>query len=252
MKIRTLPFFIILGLSLVIISSCKKTLTYQGEPLTDYFQLQSGKTITYRLDSTNFTNYGTATTTTSYIVEDVVDTTILDNLGRTCWLVSRNITDTAETQGWSGLETYTITPTPTSIEVNENNLRYVMLAQPITQGFTWPGNNYIGPVGDDNTPDPTYMEGWDYTYDSVGGPFTVLAGTIPNTLYILQANVFEPDSTNLASTSYLTYSVEVYAKGVGLIYKDFLHWFYEPPGSNGNSQGYRIGYGIRLNMIGHN
>ena len=45
-------------------------------------------------------------------------------------------------------------------------------------------------------------------------------------------------------------NVEKYAKGIGLIVKDFLHWEYTGP--SGGSNGYYVGYGVRLTMIDHN
>jgi len=244
----------LIGLLILSATSCKKKdITYNTDQLTDYLQLQSGKTITYRVDSTNFVYFGTIDSVTSYIMQDVVDTSVTDNLGRPSWRILRYITDTAMSQPWANLETYLITPTIQTVEVNENNLRYIKLSLPLTNGFSWPGNSYI----DTNSPssstdaDYSYLDGWNYTYDSIGSPYNVIAGSIPNTLIVRQADQYLPDSTNALVSSSRTYSVEVYAKGIGLIYKDFLYWFYQPPNGS-NSAGYKTGYGIRMNMISHN
>ena len=250
-KIRL--FFCFLGLTILSITGCKKTITYQTAQLTDYLQLQPGKVITYRLDSTNFTFFGTIRTITSYIAQDIVDTLATDNLNRPSWRIFRYITDTAMSQSWANLETYMITPTISTTEVIENNLRYVKLALPLQNGFSWPGNTYI----DTNTPaassdpDYSYLAAWNYTYDSIGAPYTVLAGTIPNTLIVRQQDQMIGDSTDPNTFSERDYSKEVYAKSIGLIYKDFLHWEYQPPNGS-NAAGYKTGYGIRLNMMGHN
>jgi len=252
MKKINIPVLFISLFLILLITACKKTLTYKTDKLTDYMNLQPGKSITYRLDSTTFTFFGTIRTVTSYIVQDVIDTIIEDNLGRPTWRVFRYINDTALSQSWANLETYTITPTIQTTEVMENNLRYIKLSLPLNDGFSWQGNSYIAPTGDNNDPDPNYMIGWNYTYDSIGASYNTLAGAIPNTLIVRQDDEYQPDSTDIFSTSFRTYSVEVYAKGIGLVYKDFIHWFYEPPGSNGNAAGYKTGYGIRLNMLDHN
>ncbi|HLK31170.1 MAG TPA: hypothetical protein VKT28_21500 [Puia sp.] len=233
------------------IVGCKKTSTpYRTDNLTDYMLLQSGRSITYRLDSTTFTFYGQNTTITSYIVKDVIDTIVADNLGRPSWRVFRYITDTAYSQPWANLETYLITPTLQTIEVDENNLRYIKLAMPLDNGFSWQGNSYINttPQSPDDI-DYSYLDGWNYTYDSIGSPYTVLAGTIDSTLIVRQQDEALGDPTDLAHYSERNYSIEVYAKGIGLIYKDFLHETYQPPGTS--PAGFKTGYGIRLNMIGH-
>lgn len=249
------PVIYIIAVAISSITSCKKTGVYQTALLTDYLQLQPGKSITYRLDSTNYVYYGTIDTVTSYIVQDVVDTLFTDNLGRPSWRVIRYITDTAQSAPLSNNETYQITPTRQTVEVVENNLRYIKLSLPLNNGFNWAGNSYI----DTNTPDTSidfdfsYLAGWNYTYEGIGSPYTVLAGTIPNTLTVLQQDQTIPDTdtTDLTVFHERDYSVEVYAKGIGLIYKDFLHWEYQPPNGS-NAAGYRTGYGIRLNMISHN
>ena len=242
------------ALVILSVTSCKKTdITYKTDQLTDYLQLQPGKSITYRLDSTNFVVFGTIDSVTSYLVQDVVDTLVNDNLGRPSWRIIRYIADTSQTQPWTNLETYLLTPTSHTIEVNENNLRYINLSLPLTNGFSWPGNSYIDTNTPETTTDPdfSYLNGWNYTYDSIGAPYTVLAGTIPNTLIVRQQDETIGDTSDILTYSERNYSMEVYAKGIGLIYKDFLHWAHQPPNGT-NPAGYKTGYGIRLNMIGHN
>ena len=47
------------------------------------------------------------------------------------------------------------------------------------------------------------------------------------------------------------YSIEKYAKGVGLVYKEFIMWDYQPnPGGVGGA--YKAGFGIKMWMIDHN
>ena len=53
-----------------------------------------------------------------------------------------------------------------------------------------------------------------------------------NTVTVFQHNETTPDGAfNPNNYQQRNYGVEVYAKGIGLIYKDFLHWTYQvtPP-----------------------
>jgi len=135
--------------------------------------------------------------------------------------------------------------------VVENNLRFIKLVYPVTNGYNWSGNSYI-----DATTDTfnvlTYMYQWTYTYDSIGASFNTLSGTVPNSLTVVQ----EPlttigDFSNPQQFSETDYSIEVYGKGIGLVYKQFLHQEFQPPNGN-TSVGSTSGYGITLNMIDHN
>ena len=76
----------------VTITSCKKTISYPADPLTNYFlTLQVGKYVTYRMDSLNFYYYGQLDTVTSYWAADSVERSIVDATGATVWLVTRYI-----------------------------------------------------------------------------------------------------------------------------------------------------------------
>jgi hypothetical protein len=256
MKIsRSILFLVII----IAISSCKKqSATLQSAQLTDYLQLQPGKYITYRLDSLEFVNFGTQATTISYQAMDMIDSPTTDNLGRPSWIVNRYLSDTTGTAPWTYNESYLITATRQDVEVDENNLRFIKLVLPITNGFNWQGNSYIDtnvPVDTGSTsntdPDLSYFAGWTYTYDSVGLPFNTIGGIVLNSITIDQTNQYYGDSTNNTLVSGVTFSEEVYGKGIGLIYKNLVYWQYQPPNIQDPTGAY-FGYGIRLNMINHN
>lgn len=180
----------------LLLNACKKTDTYHSDQLTDYLQLQRGKYITYRLDSLVFLNFGTQSAVRSYLAKDVIDDSVTDNLGRPSWRVIRYISDTTGIQPWTPIETYLITATRETVEVLENNLRFQKLKLPITNGFSWKGNSYI--YTDIPYSEVSYLYDWDYTYDSVGMPYTVLGGSIPSSLIVHQR-----DSSNNFDNSLL-------------------------------------------------
>ena len=248
-KIHSLVFIVLI--LTVFASACKKqTVTYQSPQLADYFQFQPGKYITYRLDSTQFTSFGTIVTITSYQAKDVLDTIITDNLGRPGWRVIRYLSDTTGTAPWIESETYMITPTREDVEVVENNMRYIKLVLPLVDGYNWQGNSYID-VTSDTFNVVTYLKNWNYTYDSVGMPYTTPAGVVANSVTVKQQDEYIGDFSDPSIYSERNYSEEVYGKGIGLIFKNFLHQEFQPP--NGNTPvSYTLGYGIRLTMIDHN
>ena len=249
---------LILALALAITSCKKTTYTYPANPLTNYFlSLQVGKYITYRLDSLNFYYYGQLDTTTSYLAKDSVEQASMDNSGRPIWLVTRYLSDTLGT-AWTPNETYTVTPSTQTIELTENNLRFIKLAFPMDEGFTWTGNTYL-PY------DPyhgyfTYSDDshlslglWNYTYQNVDKPYILSGKTYDSTVTVLQENdsinVPIVDPTSFASRTYWS---ETYAKHIGLVYRHTEMWEYQPPTPNQTQSGYKIGFQMTIRMIDHN
>ena len=197
--------------------------------LSEYFPLQPGKYITYRLDSTVTTQFGADTTVRSYRVRDLVDAQITDGLGRKSYRIFRHITDTAGKAAYAPNNTFMAVPVGADwVEYTENNLRFMKLRFPIMEGFEWPGNSFID-VTSIGSP-VRYLADWRYTYQDVGKPFTVMGKTYPETITILQRDEVTPEGPfNKSFYKQWNYSIEVYAKGIGLIYKNFDHKVWQPP-----------------------
>jgi hypothetical protein len=253
-----LGYFIVLAL-VAATPSCKKKISYPANPLTNYFiGLQVGKYITYRMDSLNFYYYGQLDTVTSYLAKDSVEKQTVDNTGATVWLVTRYLSDTTG-DFWSPTLTYTVTPSLSTIDVTENNLRYIKLAFPMDLGFSWTGNTYLpyAPYQDFfsySDYNNLSLAGWNYVYQQVNQPFTVTNGTsYDSTHTILQI----ADSTNVPITNTnvfasSTYWSETYAKHIGLIYRHTEMWEYQPPTPDGSQSGYKIGFELTMSIVDHN
>lgn len=164
------------ALLLLTATGCRHEIeTYSSEPLSGYLPLAVGKYIIYELDSTVFTNFGRNIEVHRYQEKNVVDAPFTDNLGRAGFRLIRYVRDSAGTQPWVNTGTYYITPTEKTIEVVENNQRVVRLIQPIREGTTWHGNQYLpfdlySPKfefdNDDN------MDKWEFIYASTTDTFS--------------------------------------------------------------------------------
>jgi hypothetical protein len=248
---RVALFFCALS-GLMLIRCSPKNEVYNSDKLSDYVNPVPGSFIIYRLDSTKFSYNNLAVDTViSYQAMDVVDAAITDNLGRPSWRVIRYLNDTLAQGTWVPNSTYMITPSGTTLEVIENNFRYQKLKLPIKNGYTWKGNSFI----DTQNPDPSwlynFMDDWDYTYANYGTSFTPLTTPVPNTVTVNQRDEIlgtpgNPDAYNERNLAW-----EVYGKGIGLVYKIFLHRIYQPR-STEHPDGYYDGWGIELKMISHN
>ena len=234
---------------LVSVISCTKTEKFPSAELSEYMNLEVGKYVRYRLDSTKFINFGQKDTVIKYQGKEVVEAAITDNLGRPGWRITRYLSDTTGTKPWIASATYAIIPTREGVEVVENNLRFVKLRLPITEGYNWKGNSAIDTYS--STSEVRFMDDWDYTYENVSSSFNVFNNVnVDNTITVNQRDEVIGIPTDPAVYSEKTVSREVYGAGIGLIYRNFLHWEYQP--TNGQNPGYKIGYGIKLVMIDHN
>lgn len=237
------------GLGCLWMSSCKKsTEDFNTVPLSDYYPLQAGKYVTYRLDSTVFINFGTAQVTRSYEVKYSVDAPITDNLNRPAWRIIRS-TRSASTDPWVTDATFMAVPTNNTLEFIENNLRFVKLHQPVRNGYSWKGHSHI----DTYTPSSglRYLDDWDYIYDLVGTNETINGFNL-KTLTVRQRDEVIGNPTDPESYSEVNYGIEKYAEGIGMVYKSFLHTEYQPGG--GSQSGYFVdgSYGVELTLIDYN
>lgn len=233
------------SLLMVLFASCKKeSETPDPIKISDYYPLAPGKYIAYNLDSTVYTNFGKQKEIISYQVKDVVDAEITDNLGRPAYRIIRYIRKNTSAS-WLPSNTFVATPLGRTLEFTENNLRFIKLALPIKNEFSWRGNSFIDTYNTES--DLRYLDHWDYIYDSVGMPASINTLSFENTIKVFHKEE-EIGDPSIAGTSYAekTFSMEKYAKGVGLIYKEFIHWEYQ-----GNTQTYS-GYGIKLTIFEYN
>lgn len=249
--LRILPFL----LPAFFLFSCKEEFEdFKVESPADYsISLQQGKYITYRLDSLVFTQQGRSEETHSYQEKHLVDVPITDNLNRPSFRVYRSIRDLAGTQPWRPSGSYFIIPLQNSVEVIEDNLRTIKLISPIKEGTTWKGARFFGTEpysslynfsNDDNIAD------WDFTIDSTNQTVVLNAQTINDVVSLTaineSLNVPITDAKSYASKSLLQ---EKFAKGIGLIFQEYILWEYQP---NLNGTPYKTGFGVKRSMIDRN
>ncbi len=245
-KIVAASFVII---SLLFFYSCKKqTETFASESINEYYPLQSGKTYLYRLDSTIPAPFGSSLIIKSYQAKDSIESSFSDNQGRQSYRIFRYTRDTSGTKPWSFAATYFATPANQTLEYVDNNLRFIKLHLPIREGYTWRAHSFID-TKSINTP-VSYLDEWEYEYRNVGESFTILNKSYDSTITVFQHDETTPSGPfNPNNYQQRNLGQEIYAKGVGLIYKEFLHWTWQIT----PKQGYEDGsYGVKLRLISYN
>ena len=261
--INRLGLVILISLVVAAASSCKKKVSFRdsseflGDPADYMIPLEVGKYAIYRLDSLNFYYYGQLDTTTSYLAKDSVEKSFTDGSGAQAWYVTRYLSDTTGNE-WTTGETYTVTPKFQQVAVTEDNLRFVKLAAPVAEGFSWMGNSALpyNPYTDFfQFSDDSHLSlgQWSYTYQNAGQPYTLGGTQYDSTVTVMQVN----DSINVPildtkSFASRTYWVETYAKHVGLVYRHTEMWEYQPPTPDGTQSGYKIGFEVTMKLVSHN
>jgi hypothetical protein len=222
----------------LLMSSCNKTEDLPVLPLSDYFPLTAGKYVTYNLDSiVYYTNFNVSAVSKSYQVKLLVDAPVTDAQGRPAWRIIRSIR-TGTTGPFTTDNVFMAVNTGNTIEFIENNLRFIKLASPIRQDYTWQGNRYIdvSSLGSQLK----YLDGWDYTYDSINVQSTIGSLMVDNTIKVAQID----NETAIDRT----FSEEKYAKGIGLVYRHFHYWNKGTAGGTFTDNS----YGVIMKMIDHN
>ena len=250
---QNLLFF---ALAALIFFSCKKDKdAFTTDKPEDYFQLQQGKYVVYQLDSTVFPNFGRDTEIHSYQEKQVVDALITDALGRPSYRVFRFLRDSAGTGPWTPAGTVMVTPVQHTLELIENNLRFIKLVAPITQDNTWKGNRFLP----DEPYDPLFsfnndfdIATWDYTYSALNETVTLNGKTYDSVLTVDGINdVINVPVTDINNYGSINYQQEKYAKGVGMIFQELIMWEYQP-NTGGSGGGFKEGFGVKRTLIDHN
>lgn len=230
---------------IVLATSCtKSTETLSPTTVKELYPIKVGNTFFYRLDSTVTINFGASLARRSYHAKDSVQASFTDAMGKPSFRIFRYLRDTLNTKPWSFCATYVATFNDNKLEYVDNNLRFIPLAEPVTENSIWKGNVYINTM----LSFPYYfLDNWDYTYQNLDKPFTVRKGLIPNTYTVLQQDRQDPGVFDPSRYNEKSYSIEVYAKGIGLIYKEFLYYVWQSTPAPARYQD--DSYGIRLNLM---
>jgi hypothetical protein len=188
----------------------------------EYFPLTPGQAAHFDVTEQQYA-LGAAPRTVVYQIKEVVGSPFQDALGQTTYRLLRYRRAT-DAQPWQPDSAWSSRRTDLLALRTENGNPFVKLSFPLQNGATWNGNQYNS-LGADG-----------YECRNVGQPFTVQAKTYDQTATVLQ----QSDSTLVS----LDKRVEVYAKAVGLVYRENaqLQYCSSTPACVGK---YQIDYGSR-------
>jgi len=215
MKTTTCRLLIFCSVIFFLVSCKKENETVNFDYGYNYYPDDSGSYVIYKVDSVLYNDFNPLNLkrTSSQYLKEVVTEQYVDNLGRSAKKVERFVTDSLN-HPWRPFNVWYFVKNKTNVERVEDNVRYIKLTFPVSVGNTWRGNKYNElnhfPYGDLKFTTTNFD--WNYSLKEINQNYTYSNVSSDSTLTVLQV----ADSSNVQKV----YSVEKYAKNIGLVYKE--------------------------------
>jgi hypothetical protein len=211
---KNLVFLLLLACSLC---QCTEVSNLGDDIGRQYFPVQVGNYWIYEVSEATFTNQLLQEPGDSiiYQVRERVDTVFRDQTGELTYLLIRS-RRTHPGQAWGGDSVVTINKSLSDLRYTRDNLTTVKLVFPLAGNKKWNGNAF-------NSRDPE-----EYYFVQVGQPFILDDSTYNNTVRVVQ--VWNENLLELQDRQ------EVYALGIGLLYKKTIDLDYCNGGAGQNCQ----------------
>lgn len=202
---------------LFFLSSCKKDETVPDAGY-GYSPEKTGTYVIYEVDSAVQDDNFSIDTVYRFQLKELVQSVFNDNSGRPTMRIERykkwyNDTIPYAQMNWTLSDVWFATRTATQLERVEENVKYLRMVYPVTGEKTWNGNAYN-----------IIYEAWPYVYKSVHKPEVINSFSFDSVATVEQINY----SDLLVEK----YSLEKYAKNVGLVYKKLRLMKKEPADGN--------------------
>ena len=180
--------------------SCKKKVLPPPDMKYSYFPTNVGHWVIYDVDSLYHNDYDCMIHPYHFQIKEIITEEFYDAQGRLSQRIER-YTRSSDTSSWKIRNVWTSNLTKTTAERTEENQRYVKLIYPPAVDKSWNGNSF-NTIGE-----------WGYQYSSVDEPSSDIVLNFDSTLTVEQTGKNDP-------LIYTQHGKEVYAKNVGLIYKE--------------------------------
>lgn len=246
MSKRFLPFIAVVAALSFASCTKEKGADYGPDQSRGFYPLNKAHYIVYDVDSVLWDDFtGDSTHRHSQVRYTIVDT-FRDAQQRISYQVDV-MKRANEASAWMTNDVFYVTPTGAGLDVVQNNLRFQKLTFPVANGKTWKGNSQIA-IADQ---DLQYFADWNYTYSKMGENYNNSRVDFSNTVIVNQVDdkVLDP-VTNPTSYAERTYGREVYAHGIGMVYREAVRWTYDQNPST--SRYARKGWEVIMRAVDYN
>ena len=184
-------------LVILLIYSCEPIEYNYPKYYYKYFPVELNTSKEYFVTSISHTSFGKDTNT--YFLKEIISETYLDDQGDTTFRIER-FTREDSLEEFSIMDVWTVNKTNRSVEVVEENVRYIKLVFPIDEYLYWNGNALNS------------KEDKEYYVENIHENYNLNNYIFDSTVTVIQdfkSNQIEYESAK-----------EVYANKIGLIYKE--------------------------------
>jgi hypothetical protein len=223
--------------TLLLFAACSKEDVYPVAYHYDYYPLQAGTWKEYAVDSITYDDnfQPVLVDTASYFLKELITGVFTDAAGDTVYRVERFRKET-EAGIYQLVDVLYQSLNNDQAVRTENNLRFIQLIFPVEEEVKWQGHAQLDASGSN-----AYLAGWEFEIVSIHEPLAIGNLAFDSTLVVL-----EVDDENLIEKKY---SIAHYAKGFGLVKKEFLHL--QKQNVNHGWDQPEEGFILRLTIIGH-
>jgi hypothetical protein len=243
---KFLTFSLLVAMGIVFFASCKKHDDSNTDLTRNYLPLTFGKYVTYEVDSIYYNeNLCTQYRIKSQLKYAITDTfTDRRNYANKVSYIVDVFARPYDGAPWIPQSVIILNPTGNSMNWSQDQVKYVKMMFPVTEGQTWKGN-VNAPLND---PQFTFLTNWNYQYQNYRKSYNTGYLNFDNTVTVLEndESVNYP-GVDTGVAAYRVYSKAVYAYNVGLVYRELTHWTYKAY----NSQCLN-GYSVVMRAIDHN
>lgn len=197
-----IKYFLVL---LVLATACDPDESKPVDIGMDYFPLQTGNSYIYTIDETIYSEVAPVKNLIYQLRIQITDS-FPNAEGNYTYVLNRSTRNDANS-AWQDLDTWSVRGNDREIILNEGNIPFLKLTFPLRAGNSWNGNKYNN------------LETDQYEVTSMDQPFAAGGTTFDKTLRVLQEN-------NEDLIVFQDKREEVYARGVGLVYKETIQLSY--------------------------
>jgi hypothetical protein len=236
---------LLLLLVVFFVPSCKDEQDdFKADYEYEYYPLDSGRYIIYDVDSITYrwqptvgTDYVQYRDTIRYQLKEFYAGEFFDSFQGNLKYRIEYSKRKNENEPWQNDRVWYALKTSTSLQRQEDDLRFLKLVFPPRQDYTWDGTSLIPKTGIYE-----FLTDWKFKYVDVGKPLSVNGKDFEKTLTVTHINTGE---SNLLEYQY---SKEIYAKGVGIIYKDWDKIEKQLVGSSWENPQKAVGHRLRMRV----